>query len=243
MKVVVVIPARYESTRFPGKPLTDILGKTMLLRVYEKCTSVVPATDVYVATDDARILDYCAGQNIQAVLTSKQCLTGTDRVAEFAELVAADVYVNVQGDEPVFNPADIELLLQIVQQDPDKVYGGYCAIDSEEMYLSKSVPKMVMDLNKRLMYMSRQPIPGNKAGEFKFAYRQVCAYAFPAASLKIYKGQTSKTPLEQEEDLELLRFLELGYPVNLIEMSKNSIAVDHPEDLLKVIERLTHDSE
>ncbi len=238
MKIVLVIPARYKSTRFPGKPLTDIDGKPMLLRVYEQCVKAFPAESIYVATEDSRIVEYCNSCNIRSVLTSDNCLTGTDRVAEAAESIEADVYINVQGDEPVFNPDDIRLLLNRVNENPGQVYCGYCDIDNEEMYLSRSTPKMVMGLKGQLLYMSRSGIPGNKSGSFSFAYRQVCAYAFPKEALKIYKSHTTKTPLEQEEDLELLRFIEMGYPVQLVKMSDLSIPVDHPEDVVKVTERL-----
>jgi 3-deoxy-manno-octulosonate cytidylyltransferase (CMP-KDO synthetase) len=241
MKILLVIPARYQSSRFPGKPLTNILGKTMLLRVYEKCAAAFPEEDIYVATEDARIVEYCKAQNIKAVLTSDNCLTGTDRVAEAAETLGADVYINVQGDEPVFNPDDITLLLEKVKENPDQVYCGYCEIEDEAMYVSRSTPKMVMGLKGQLLYMSRNAIPASKTGVFTFAYRQVCAYSFPKEALKIYKAAGRKTPLEQEEDLELLRFLEMGYPVQTVKMSAASIAVDHPEDVIKVIERLNND--
>jgi 3-deoxy-manno-octulosonate cytidylyltransferase (CMP-KDO synthetase) len=242
MKIALVIPARYKSTRFPGKPLTDIAGKTMLLRVFEQCAKAFPKEAIYVATEDERIMKYCEVNGIQGILTTDDCFTGTDRVAEAAEQLDADVYINVQGDEPVFNPDDIKLLLEQVKAHPEQVYCGYCDIDDEAMYLSHSTPKMVMGLKGQLLYMSRSGIPGNKAGSFNFAYRQVCAYAFPKDALKIYKACTSKTPLEQEEDLELLRFIEMGYPVQLVKMSKLSIPVDHPEDVSKVIERLNHDN-
>ncbi len=112
MKIVLIIPARYQSTRFPGKPLTNIVGKTMIERVHERCTLVFPAENIYVATEDSRIIDFCTSANLKSVLTSDHCLTGTDRVAETAEIIPADVYINVQGDEPVFNPEDIKILLQ-----------------------------------------------------------------------------------------------------------------------------------
>lgn len=243
MKIAIVIPARFKSTRFPGKPLTEIAGKTMLLRVYEQCVKAFPKEHIYVATEDERIVQYCSANDIQCILTSDDCLTGTDRVAEAAEKLGADVYINVQGDEPVFNPDDITLLLSQVQAFPNQVYCGYCDIDDEAMYLSRSTPKMVMGLKGQLLYMSRSGIPGNKTGSFNFAYRQVCAYAFPKEALKIYKACASKTPLEQEEDLELLRFIEMGYPVQLVKMSKLSIPVDHPEDVEKVIERLKYDND
>jgi len=240
MKIHLIIPARYKSTRFPGKPLTDIAGKTMLRRVFDQCVQAFPAENICVATEDERILEYCRSQQMHCVLTTDQCLTGTDRVAEAAELLDSDVCINVQGDEPLFNPEDIRLLVNRVQEQPQRIYAGYCEIESEEMYRSLSVPKMVMDTDERLLYTSRHPIPGNKTGGFRMAWRQVCAYAFHREALRMYRGCARKTPLEQEEDLELLRFIEKGYPVQLVKMSRESIAVDHPEDVEKVIERLKY---
>ena len=108
---IVVIPARYDSTRLPGKPLVDIAGKTMIQRVYEQCIKAVKANLVYVATDDDRIRSACESFGAQVVMTSSKCLTGTDRVAEVSRKIDARYYINVQGDEPLFNPADIKLLV------------------------------------------------------------------------------------------------------------------------------------
>lgn len=241
MKVVLIIPARYQSSRFPGKPLVDILGKKMIERVYLQCSEAFPAEDIYVATEDERIVDFCRSANIKSMLTTDSCLTGTDRVAETAEILEADIYINVQGDEPLFNPDDIKLLLEKVQENPNHVYCGYCEITDEDMFNNRSIPKVVLGLKEQLLYMSRSAIPGNKKGAFKFSNRQVCAYAFPKEALKLFKEVGSKTPLEEEEDLELLRFLEMGYPVQMIKMSKDSIAVDHPADVEKVIQRLKNE--
>jgi 3-deoxy-manno-octulosonate cytidylyltransferase (CMP-KDO synthetase) len=240
MKVHLIIPARYKSTRYPGKPLVDIAGKSMLRRVFDQCAKAFPAQDIYVATEDSRIFDYCRLEQIPCVITSDDCLTGTDRVAEAAEILDSDVCVNVQGDEPLFNPDDIQLLVKRVLEHPQRVYAGYCLIDNEEMFRSLSVPKMVMDKGERLLYTSRHPIPGSKSGVFKTGWRQVCAYAFPRQALRMYRGYGSKTPLEQEEDLELLRFIENGIDVYLVKMSSSSIPVDHPEDVQKVLNRLGH---
>lgn len=238
MNVVLIIPARYKSSRFPGKPLIEIEGKTMIERVHQQCALAFSTAKIFVATEDQRIFDFCTAKNIQALLTSDNCLTGTDRIAEAADQVAADVYINVQGDEPLFNPKDIELLLKSVYDDPSQIYCGYCEIDNETMFLSRSIPKVVVDLNEKLLYMSRSPIPGNKMGTFGFSHRQVCAYAFPKKALMALKKTKEKTPLEKEEDLEILRFLEMGYPIQMVKMSKKSIAVDHPEDVEKVIQYL-----
>ena len=240
MRSILVIPARYQSTRFPGKPLTDILGKSMIQRVYEQCVQAFPTQHIYVATEDERIVTHCQTLGINVVLTSDNCLTGTDRVAEVALQIDADYYINVQGDEPVFNPADIRLLVNILHKYPGEIINGYCAIEAEEQYTSVAIPKVVFRPDGRLLYMSRSAIPGNKSSRLHFSFRQVCAYAFPKSALLAFSAQKEKTPLEAEEDIEILRFLELGYEVRMLEMSTESIAVDHPEDIEKVIRKLDH---
>ncbi len=118
MKYVIVIPARYESTRLPGKPLLDINGKTLIQRTYEQCIKAVPRELVYVATDNNQIFSHCTDLGIQVRMTSANCLTGTDRVSDFAEQVDADVYINVQGDEPLMNPTDIETIIHAAMKYP-----------------------------------------------------------------------------------------------------------------------------
>ncbi|ARN76541.1 3-deoxy-manno-octulosonate cytidylyltransferase [Nonlabens spongiae] len=231
---VIVIPARYESTRLPGKPLLDIHGKSLLRRTYEQCIKAVDDRIVYVATDDKRIIKHCEKYDIQAVLTSSNCLTGTDRVAEFAIKVPAKTYINVQGDEPLMNPKDILNTIKAIKEHPYDIINGYASIDSEEDYRSSSIPKVVSRPDGRLLYMSRSPIPGNKKHDFIKSWRQICVYGFPAEALKQFAALKHKTPLENEEDIEILRFLELGYEVRMIELSANSVAVDTPADLLKV---------
>lgn len=238
MKSILVIPARFESTRFPGKPLTDILGKSMIQRVYEQCIKAFPKKDIYVATEDERIKKHCEEYGIQCLMTSNNCLTGTDRIAEVAEIIDADYYINVQGDEPLFNPEDIKYLINKIPEHKGEIINGYCPIDNESDYRSVSTPKVVFRPDGRLLYMSRSPIPGNKSNKFSLSYRQICAYAFPKKALKEFYNSKGKTLLENEEDIEILRFLELGYEVRMIEMSNVSIPVDHQEDLQKVIKKL-----
>jgi 3-deoxy-manno-octulosonate cytidylyltransferase (CMP-KDO synthetase) len=238
MKFILVIPARYKSTRFPGKPLLDLAGKTMIQRVYEKCRQAVDSNLIYVATEDERIVEHCKQLQIQCILTSDNCLTGTDRVAEVANNIDAAYYINVQGDEPVINPQDIKNLILLLESANGKILNGYCDIDSEADYRSVSVPKVVVRNDERLLYMSRAAIPGNKSNEFHLGYRQVCIYAFPKEALHDFSNQKSKTPLEQEEDIEILRFLEMGYEVQMVKMSKESIPIDNPEDVEKVLKRL-----
>ena len=239
MKTILIIPARYQSTRFPGKPLVDLGGKSMIQRVYEQCAKAYPAEQIYVATEDMRIIEHCEALGIQAILTSNDCLTGTDRLAEVALQIDADYYINVQGDEPVFNPDDITAIMNVLPKFEGSILNGYCAIDNEEDHKSVSVPKVVFRQDGRLLYMSRAGIPGNKKNSFNVGYRQVCIYAFPKKALLAFNNNGLKTPFEEEEDIEILRFLEMGYEVQMIEMSKDSIPVDNPEDIKKVLKYIT----
>lgn len=234
MDIKLIIPARYKSTRLPGKPLVPILGVPMIKKVHMQCIQVFDTSKVFVATDDNRIKEYCEKEGIQYVMTSESCLTGTDRVAEAAQILGGDVFINVQGDEPIFNVDDIKLLMTVVETDSSKVYCGFADIKDEATYRSLSTPKMVFSVDNKLMYTSRHPIPGNKTGVFSGAKRQICAYSFPKKALDSFASLGKKTPLEELEDLELLRFLELGFDVYGIPMSDVSIPVDHPEDVLKV---------
>ena len=235
---IVVIPARYNSSRLPGKPLIKISGIEMLLRTFNKCNEVVDAKKIFVATQSIKIEEFCISNNLQVVMTSNQCLTGTDRIAEVAKKIDAPVYINVQGDEPLLNPNDLLKLINESNNDPDTIFNGYCKIDDESQYYSKNIPKVAFAENKELLYMSRAAIPFSKSGAFKISYRQVCIYAFPRESLSIFSKNTGKTFFEMHEDIEILRFLELGCKIKMIEMSSDSVAVDVPDDIRKVEEIL-----
>lgn len=237
-KFVLVIPARYESTRFPGKPLTDILGKPMIQRVYEQCTKAVSSDLIYIATESHLIRKVCEEFGAQVIITRSDCKTGTDRIAEVAKTIKADNYINVQGDEPVFDPNDIIKIIKALDLHKGEILNGYCALLNSNEYLSYSVPKVVFRSDGRLLYMSRSPIPGNKSGDFKIGYRQVCAYSFPREALRKFGQLKKKTQFECEEDIEILRFLELGYEVRMLEMSNASIPVDHLEDVEKVTKQI-----
>lgn len=238
MKSVVVIPARYRSTRLPGKPLVQLAGKSMLLRTWERCARAVPPGEIFVATDDERIMAHCREHGMQAVMTSPDCLTGTDRVAELARKVPADLYVNVQGDEPLCHPGDITAILEAAARHPGEVLNGFCPIEEEALFRSPSIPKVVLRPDGRLLYMSRIGIPSTKAHGFVRGWRQVCIYAFTPDSLAAFAASPRKTPLEELEDIEILRFLELGYEVRMVPMSADSIAVDTPEDVGRVLQAL-----
>jgi len=232
-----------QSTRLPEKPLIEIMGKSIIQRTYEQCLKAVDKELVYVATDSERIFNHCELHGIKVLMTSDKALTGTDRVCEVARKIKAKYYINVQGDEPVFNPEDIHTILEKIKVNNDNsiIINGFAPIKSEKEYKSPSVPKVVFKPNGDLLYMSRSPIPGNKSQEFNKAWRQVCIYAFPYEAL-INFSSVKKTLLEEEEDIEILRFLELDYKVRMIELSSQSIPVDLPEDILKV-EQFIRDNE
>ncbi|ATH82694.1 3-deoxy-manno-octulosonate cytidylyltransferase [Ectopseudomonas mendocina] len=238
MEALIIIPARYASSRYPGKPLVDIAGKTLLQRVWERCVPVLGKEGVVVATDDQRIVEHCQAIGARWVMTPSTCLTGTDRLAAASLQLQADIYINVQGDEPLIQPEDIQRVIDLAAKHPGQVLNAYCAIKEEQDYLSRNVPKVVKRPDGRLLYMSRAPIPGTKGAEFVRADKQVCIYAFPPEALQAYAARTEKTPLEQLEDIEILRFLELGYEVRMVEVSGSSIAVDAPEDVARVVAAL-----
>ena len=231
---LIVIPARYESSRFPGKPLADIHGKSMIRRVWEKCVEAASADKVLVATDDNRIMEHCRDHEMQVDLTSNECLTGTDRLYEVAPKRKADVYINVQGDEPLISPIDIKTVLQAAQNEPDITINAMCSIKNEDDFRNPNVPKVITRKDGRLLYMSRAPVPTNKQLGFEKAMKQVCIYAYPHDALITFGSLKEKTPLESIEDLEILRLLELGYEVKMIEVSDYSVAVDTQQDLDRV---------
>ena len=233
MKYIVVIPARYKSKRLPGKPLANIGGLPMIVRTYNQCAKVVSKDKIVVATDNLKIKNVCNEYNIKSIITSNKCLTGTDRVAEVAKKIKCNFYINVQGDEPFFNPNDLKMLIKQAEKKPKEVINGYTEIKDRKLFFSSSIPKVVFDKKEYLLYMSRGPIPSNKALEFKKAWRQVCAYSFPRKALFDFANTKNKTPIESLEDIEILRFLEKGYKVKMIKMSNKSLAVDNNEDLEK----------
>ncbi|PIR44977.1 MAG: 3-deoxy-manno-octulosonate cytidylyltransferase [Candidatus Vogelbacteria bacterium CG10_big_fil_rev_8_21_14_0_10_51_16] len=234
MKYIVVIPARYESSRLPGKPLIKIAGVPMIERTYRQCLKAVPNTQIVIATDDDRIKDHGEAIGANVVMTPSDCKTGTDRVASLLDSLDADVFINVQGDEPIFDPKDLSDMIAEAEKGEHGVVNGYSPITDEDQFRSRTIPKVVFGNDGTLMYMSRSPIPSNKQMEFKKAWRQICVYSFSRKALELFRSQKEKTTLEEIEDIEILRFCELGIPVKMIPLSDHSIAVDVPEDVLRV---------
>lgn len=235
----IVIPARYKSTRFPGKPLAEIGGKPMIQLVWERCIEAREPSEVFVATDDGRIRKACEGFGARVLMTSEDCLTGTDRVAEAARQLPHAFIVNVQGDEPMIDAKDILAVAERFRTGDGCVVNAMARIFDEREYWSPDVPKVVTDRGRRLQYMSRAPIPANKTQTFEEAWKQVCIYAFSREHLELFSAATEKGPLEAIEDIEILRFIEMGVAVELVELESGSMAVDTPEDLEKVIRALS----
>ena len=240
MKTVIIIPARYKSTRFPGKPLTLILGKPMILWVAELCAEVLPAEFVYVATEDFQIKEIVEKAGFNVVMTSNKCLTGTDRLAEAAAQIEADIYVNVQGDEPLLNPTDILKIIEAKKLYPNEIINGYCKIGDNEEPESVNIPKVIFNENQQMVYMSRNLLPGAKTKDFfpPHYYKQVCIYAFNKQELIDYAEFGRKGTLEYYEDIEILRFLDIGVNIRVVETKNISLAVDVPKDVLRVEEEI-----
>jgi len=234
---VAVIPARYASTRFPGKPLVPLLGRPMLLWVADLCAEAFSAANVVIATDDERIRSVAAAAGFRVEMTSDRALTGTDRIAEITDRLGSDVILNVQGDEPLLDPADLLRIAAAKRADPDVVVNGYHPLGPEEDPENPNLPKVVLDRDERLLYMSRCAVPGTKSGRPSpdtLYLKQVCIYGFSPDDLRQFADVPGKGPLEAAEDIEILRFLELGRTVRMVRTSTASLAVDAPSDVAAV---------
>ncbi len=234
MHIIGVIPARYQSSRFPGKPLVQIDGLPMIIHVARKVEQALGRENTYIATEDKRIADTCTRYGYTAVMTSDRCKTGTDRIYELSQQIAADIYINVQGDEPFVDPADIVRIAGIKQQHMDKIVNGMCSLLPDEDPANINIPKVVTAKDNRLLYMSRLPVPGIKSASVGTPVykKQVCIYAFTAPELALYGSYQEKAGCELYEDIEILRFLDAGKEVMMVETGGNTIAVDTPEDVI-----------
>ncbi|MCZ6677046.1 MAG: 3-deoxy-manno-octulosonate cytidylyltransferase [Candidatus Poribacteria bacterium] len=240
MKIVGIIPARYASSRFEGKALADILGKPMVQHVYERATRAKTLDAVIVATDDQRIYDAVAGFGGEVAMTP-ECPTGTDRVAAVAETLDCDVVANIQGDEPLLEPAMLDGMIQPFLDEPDvQVSTLKQRVDSEADYRDANVVKVVTDRDGFALYFSRASIPGNLSNAWTPTnpiYRHVGLYAYRRARLLEFT-KWERTPYESSEGLEQLRFLEHGIRIRVVETEHPLIGVDVPADLERVLKVL-----
>jgi len=242
MKVTAIIPSRYESKRFPGKPLVDIAGKTMIQRVYEQSEKSDLVDAVYVATDSDEIYTSVLGFGGNVVMTSNACSSGTDRVAEAArilELAEHDVIVNVQGDQPVLQSECLNDLIQLFLLRPDLGMGtlAYGLSDEKEINDPNNV-KVIFDEDKFAIYFSRAKIPFDRDGTSVVQYyKHLGIYAYSYAFLQEFT-RLPQSRLENIERLEQLRVLESGNRIQVAVTVYNSPSVDDPDDIIKIVEIL-----
>ena len=230
MKILGIIPARYKSSRFPGKPLADIHGKPMIAYVYENAMKVSQFDKVLIATDDERIASECNRRGMSFVMTSTEHETGTDRMAEVAEKHEADFYVNIQGDEPLVSPDTIESALQPIMSSINfDVINLMAEISDASDLVNSTIPKVVVNDRAEAIFFSRSPIPYPKSKRPKY-YKQVCVYVFKRDALLRF-ASLARGAIEQSEDIEILRFLENRMIVKMVEVHEDSVAVDTAADL------------
>lgn len=235
-KIIGVIPARYGSSRFPGKPLANILGRPMIEWVYRRAKRCRLLSDIIVATDDQRIKDVVEGFGGQALLTSEHHPTGTDRLTEVAKKMPADYYLNIQGDEPLVQNEMLELLINPLLKSDVLMSTLGIAVQGEEA-ADPNIVKVVVDLNGYALYFSRAPIPfpySQKTSSFLY---HMGFYGFQRDFLLDYPYLT-KGPLELKENLEQLRALENGYRIKVAFSRYRTIGVDRPEDIPLVSQKL-----
>lgn len=238
MKIIGVIPARYKSSRFPGKPLADICGRPMIWWVYQQCKKVEDFDEVYVATDDPRIFDICEGLGVKAIMTSEKHKTGTDRIGEVARKIPADLIVNIQGDEPLLEPSTIKAAITPFYSNPNlQITNLMTKIKDPVDVVNFTVPKVITNKDGIGVYLTRATAPYPKGSINYNYYKQVCVYGFKPEALQFYCDygeKYGKAKVESVEDIEILRFIENGYKVQYIEVDSNTVAVDTANDLEKV---------
>jgi len=234
MRSVIVIPARWASTRFPGKPLAPIAGVSLIQRVYERAAHSKRANAIYVATDDERILGHVAEFGGKVVRPEGDFATGTDRIAaalpiiEMIEKAPFDVIVNVQGDEPLIDISSVDALIERLETTPSGIATLACSLETDDEFHAKDVVKVVRDSIGNALYFSRAAI-----GSRETAMRHIGVYAYRRAALERFVA-LEPSPLERAESLEQLRALQHGFRIAVLQTSKPHLGVDRPEDVARV---------
>ena len=235
MTVLAVIPARWQSTRFPGKPLAKIAGREMIARVWEQVVQTPSVDQTVVATDADNIAEFCQANGMDVVMTRSDHPTGSDRLTEVAEKMPADIYLNVQGDEPLIEPASIDAVSKCLLEAVDRgieVSTGYIEAAADEQLDDPSVVHLVPALDGTVITFSRLPLPYPQ-GEAMQRTVHVGLYAFTGGALAKYAAW-DQGPVEKAESVEILRFLEHGEKVACVPVPPGSIGVDTPEDVARV---------
>lgn len=242
-KTIAIIPARYNSTRFPGKMLADIRGKSLIQTTYENAKGCSALDTVIVATDDKRIFDHVSSFGGEVIMTSPNCHSGSDRIAEVIKLKGgfsdSDIIVNIQGDEPLIAHDTIEKVVAALANESEaEVSTAIIEIKSEEDAKDPHVVKCVRDDDGYALYFSRAMIPFGKSGAFRSDvtyYKHLGIYAYRSHFLQKYTS-IKPSPLQVAEDLEQLKILEHGYKIKTAVVTKDSIGIDTPEDLRKILD-------
>ena len=236
---IAIIPARFDSKRFPGKVIEPLAGKPLIVHTYERTIQAESVRRAVIATDDQRVADAVSDYGIETVMTRSDHESGTDRISEVAESLDVDIVVNVQGDEPLVEPATIDAAVQALLRDSEAAIStAKHSIQRWEDINDPNVVKVVTDLQNRALYFSRSPIPYirgksvEEVGEMSY-WQHVGLYVYRKDFL-IQFPKLNVTPLESLEKLEQLRALENGYSIVVVETEHKSIGVDTPEDLERV---------
>ncbi len=232
MKVVAVIPARYQSSRFPGKPLALIEGEPMIAWVYGQVKQVRGIQDVFVATDDERIEKICKEKKMQVVMTNPDHATSTERVQEVSNLIEADLYLVINGDEPLIDPKMIEKIIPKSLPSKEKIYVAnlMTKIKNPVEVVDFTNIKVVTDRFSNAMFFSRSPIPYPKGSMEYDYYKHVGVLIYNKKALDFF-ACTSKGPCETIEDINEIRFLENGEKIKMISVNSQGLSVDTPKDL------------
>lgn len=234
MKIVGVIPARYKSSRFPGKPLADICGKPMIYWVHDRARQVERFDEIYVATEDERIVECCEGFGISSILTSPEHKNGTERVSELSKYIDADIYITIQGDEPLTEPHNINKIIDLMTLDESILCATLKTPYTNPVdVINGTTPKVVSNLMEDVMLFTRSPVPYPKSSIDYTIYKPIGIYGFRKKALELYPKLTIG-PIEKAEDIELLRFIENGYKVRIINTESDTVAVDTPKDLERI---------
>ncbi|MES2780315.1 MAG: 3-deoxy-manno-octulosonate cytidylyltransferase [Bacteroidota bacterium] len=237
MNIIGIIPARYASTRFPGKPLIDLGGKSMIQRVYEQCLKADSLSDVIVATDDERIAEHVKQFGGKVEITSDQHQSGTDRCAEVIQRYSGlcDAIINIQGDEPFINPQQINALANVFHQPHTQLASMRKKLIGEADVQNPNVVKVVSNHLGDALYFSRSPIPYRRNPEAQITYyKHIGIYGYRKETL-LEITQLPLGNLELAENLEQLRWIEKGYRITLVDTDMENIAIDSPEDVKQAL--------
>ncbi len=243
MKIIAIIPARMGSSRFPGKPLAQLLGCTMLEHVYQRVAMSGSLSCTYIATCDEAIRQAATAFGAPVIMTADNHERASDRIAEAAEQIDADLIVMVQGDEPMVHPAMIDAAVAPFRDDPElECVNLTHRIDNEDDFRNTNTIKVVMDQQRNALYMTRQPVPTLTPNGFDATavYKQVCIIPFTRNCLLEY-SRLPPTPLEQLESVDMLRLLEHGHRIRMVETKHDTQAVDTKADLARVAGLLAGD--